>query len=68
MSGQGLLHGKSVVITGASSGIGAAAARLFGREGARLVLAARRKERLQEVADLVEAAGGRATAVVADVT
>ncbi|RSS35017.1 SDR family NAD(P)-dependent oxidoreductase [Streptomyces sp. WAC08241] len=68
MSGQGLLHGKSVVITGASSGIGAAAALLFGREGARLVLAARRKERLQEVADQVEAAGGRATAVVADVT
>ncbi|MFD7135926.1 SDR family NAD(P)-dependent oxidoreductase [Streptomyces sp. NPDC059894] len=68
MSERGLLHGKSVVITGASSGIGAAAARLFGREGARLVLAARRKDRLQEVVDKVEAAGGQATAVVADVT
>ncbi|MGA5040832.1 SDR family NAD(P)-dependent oxidoreductase [Streptomyces capoamus] len=68
MSDRGLLHGKSVVITGASSGIGAAAAQLFAREGARLTLAARRKDRLQEVVDKVEAAGGRATAVVADVT
>lgn len=68
MSERGLLHGKSVVITGASSGIGAAAAQLFGQEGARLVLAARREDRLQEVVDKVEAAGGRATAVVADVT
>ncbi|GGW20910.1 short chain dehydrogenase [Streptomyces capoamus] len=68
MSDRGLLHGKSVVITGASSGIGAAAAQLFAREGARLTLAARRKDRLQEVVGKVEAAGGRATAVVADVT
>lgn len=68
MSERGLLHGKSVVITGASSGIGAAAAELFGREGARLTLAARRKDRLREVVDRVEAAGGLATAVVADVT
>ncbi|MEU6511939.1 glucose 1-dehydrogenase [Streptomyces sp. NPDC046942] len=68
MTERGLLHGKSVVITGASSGIGAAAAVLFAQEGARLVLAARRKDRLRDVVDQVEAAGGLATAVVADVT
>ncbi|WP_225102238.1 SDR family NAD(P)-dependent oxidoreductase [Streptomyces sp. CoH27] len=68
MTERGLLHGKSVVITGASSGIGAAAAVLFAQEGARLVLAARRRDRLRDVVDQVEAAGGLATAVVADVT
>ncbi|MER6269224.1 glucose 1-dehydrogenase [Streptomyces sp900105755] len=68
MSERGLLHGKSVVITGASSGIGAAAALLFAREGARLVLAARRKDRLREVVERIEAAGGTAIAAVADVT
>jgi short-subunit dehydrogenase len=44
------LAGKSVIVTGASSGIGAAFARLAAREGARLVLAARRTERLQALA------------------
>ena len=45
------LSGRIAIITGASSGIGAAVARAFAAEGARLVLAARRRERLQELAD-----------------
>jgi short-subunit dehydrogenase len=42
--------GKTVVVTGASSGIGAATARLFGAEGARVVLAARRRQEMEAVA------------------
>ncbi|WP_121827994.1 SDR family NAD(P)-dependent oxidoreductase [Streptomyces sp. S1] len=68
MSAQGLLDGKTVVITGASSGIGAAAAELFVKEGAQVVLAARREDRLSDVIDRIGAPGGRAVAVVADVT
>lgn len=44
-----MLHEKTILITGASSGIGAAAARLFARAGANLMLAARREDRLEEV-------------------
>ncbi|MFF4060836.1 SDR family NAD(P)-dependent oxidoreductase [Streptomyces sp. NPDC001668] len=68
MPSQGLLHGKTVLITGASSGIGAAAAELFAQEGARVVLAARREDRLRKLVAGIGAAGGQATAVVADVT
>jgi len=46
---MGKLNGKTVFITGASSGIGEATARLFASEGARLLLAARRKSRLDEL-------------------
>jgi len=49
--------GRNVVITGASSGIGAALARRFAPPGARLALVARRKERLEELADELVAAG-----------
>jgi serine 3-dehydrogenase len=45
------LNNQIVLITGASSGIGAACARIFAREGAKLILAARRLERLQQLAD-----------------
>ena len=51
------LTGKTVLVTGASSGIGRAAALAFGREGARLVVCARREERLNEVIDERKAAG-----------
>jgi short-subunit dehydrogenase len=57
-----------LLITGASSGIGAATARLFAGQGYRIVLAARRFERLQELASQIEESGGRALAVAADVT
>ncbi|HYU27064.1 MAG TPA: SDR family oxidoreductase [Thermoanaerobaculia bacterium] len=56
---------KTIVITGASSGIGAAMARRLGRDGHQLALAARRAEALRTVA---EQSGARAITVVADVT
>ena len=58
---------KTVLITGASSGIGEALAVEFGRRGARVGLLARRAEVLREVVAKVEAAGGRAFAVAVDV-
>ena len=61
------IAGKVVVITGASSGLGEAAARLLSAEGARLVLAARRKHRLDALATDLRSAGGEAEAVVVDV-
>ncbi|GAA4684912.1 SDR family oxidoreductase [Streptomyces chumphonensis] len=66
--GRGLLRDKVVMVTGASSGIGAAAGRVFAAEGAAVVLVARREERLRELADEIAAAGGRALAATGDVT
>lgn len=57
-----------VVITGASSGIGRVTARMAAAEGARVVLAARSGEQLEQLATEIRAAGGQATAVVADVS
>lgn len=56
------------IVTGASTGIGRATALLFAREGAAVVVAARRKEQLDELVSEIETAGGRARAVVGDVT
>ncbi len=61
------LEGHHVVVTGASSGIGAAIAVELGRRGAHVGLVARRPEQLDEVARAIEAAGGRAAREPADV-
>ena len=61
------LKGKVVLITGASSGFGMDAARLFAYEGCSVVLAARRIDRLQEQAAQIQAQGGEAFAVPVDV-
>lgn len=62
------LSGKVAVITGASSGIGAATARKLSGAGAAVALGARRLERLEELADELRTGGGRALAVRTDVT
>jgi len=58
---------KVAVVTGASTGIGAAAARMFAAEGAAVALAARSAEALDKLAGKIGAAGGRALAVPTDV-
>ncbi|MGV9879046.1 SDR family oxidoreductase [Streptomyces sp. NPDC003006] len=62
------LEGRTAIVTGAASGIGEATARLLAGQGARVVLLARRAERLAELAGKIEADGGTALAVAADVT
>jgi len=62
------IEGKVVVITGASSGLGEATARLLSAQGATVVLGARRIERLQKLADELTGSGGKALAVETDVT
>jgi len=62
---MGRLEGKSVIITGAGSGIGRAASLLFTREGARLI-AVDRAEGVKETVEQVRKAGGTAEAVIAD--
>jgi short-subunit dehydrogenase len=61
------LHEQVIVITGASSGIGLATARQAARAGARLVLAARSDEALEQLVQEIHRAGGRAVHVTADV-
>ena len=61
------LRGRVVVVTGASAGIGEATAVAFAKRGAKVVLAARRKERLEELADRIGRAGGTALALPCDV-
>ena len=62
------LENKAVVITGASSGVGKAAAKMMAAEGAKVALAARRAEALDEVVAEIIAAGGTAVAIPTDIT
>ena len=62
------IEGKVVVITGASSGLGEATARLLSAQGASVVLGARRVDRLKSLADELTGAGGKALAITMDVT
>lgn len=61
------LNGKVALVTGASSGIGRATAKLFAAEGAKVVLGARREAELQSLVEEIEAAGGVAVALAGDV-
>jgi short-subunit dehydrogenase len=61
------LREQVIVVTGASSGIGLTTARLAAERGARLVLAARSEQALRRLEDEINAAGGEALAIVADV-
>jgi len=62
----GRLQGKVAIVTGSSSGIGKTTAEVFAREGATVVLVARREDRLREVKAGIEAKGGAAEYIVAD--
>ncbi len=61
------MNGKVVLVTGASSGIGRATAKLFAEKGASVVVAARRADELAELVSEIESSGGQASAVKTDV-
>jgi NADP-dependent 3-hydroxy acid dehydrogenase YdfG len=63
-----MVNSKVVVITGASSGIGEATAKILAKDGAKLVLGARRESRLQDLVKEVKELGGEAVYLVTDVT
>jgi len=63
----GVLAGKTAFITGASGGLGEHFARLLSRHGAAVAVTARREERIQALAEEINAAGGRAVALSLDV-
>ena len=65
---MGMLDGKVVIVTGASAGIGEAAASRLTNEGATLVISARRADRLEAVRQQIESVGGRALAMAGDIT
>jgi hypothetical protein len=65
---SGYFRGRSIVVTGASSGIGADAALAFGQQGANVALLARRTAPLEELAAKIIKAGGKALALQCDVT
>lgn len=62
------IRGSRAIVTGASSGIGQAVAEELARQGAKVVITARREERLRQVADAIVAQGGQAQIVVGDVS
>ena len=65
---MGRLDGKVAIITGGNSGVGAATAELFAKEGAKVVITARRVPQLEEVANKIREAGGEVLAVPCDVS
>ena len=62
------LKDKSIVVTGASSGMGKAMVELFAKEGASVVAVARRKERLEDLAASLKDAPGKVAVFVGDVS
>ncbi|MBO7292412.1 MAG: SDR family oxidoreductase [Clostridia bacterium] len=65
---MGRLEGKVAIITGGNSGVGAATAELFAKEGAKVVITARRVPQLEEVASKIRAAGGEVLPIPCDVS
>ena len=65
---MGRLDGKVAIITGSNSGVGAATAKLFAKEGAKVVISARRLPQLEEVAAEIRAEGGEVLIVQTDVS
>lgn len=65
---MGKLDGKVAIVTGASSGLGRGVAIAFSKEGARLVICARRVEKLQQTAETCRQAGAEVLALPCDVT
>ena len=65
---MGLVEGKVIIVTGANSGIGEKTAEILAEQGAKVVLAARRTDKLADVESRIKAAGGEAYAVRCDVT
>ncbi|MHB8381994.1 MAG: SDR family NAD(P)-dependent oxidoreductase [Candidatus Binataceae bacterium] len=65
---SGYFRGKSIVVTGASSGIGADAALAFGEQGANVAMLARRNAPMEQLAARITKAGGKALALQCDVT
>ena len=65
---MGRLDGKTAIITGGNSGVGKATALLFAKEGANVVISARRAEPLEEVAAQIKEAGGTVLPVVTDIS
>ncbi|MDO5825840.1 MAG: glucose 1-dehydrogenase [Methanosphaera sp.] len=62
------LEGKVAIVTGATSGMGRASAKLFAAEGAKVVVTGRNEERAKEVVDDIKAAGNEAIYVIADMS
>lgn len=62
------LKDKVAIVTGGNSGVGAATAKLFAAEGAKVVITARRKEALEKVAEEITAAGGEVLAISTDIS
>ena len=65
---MGRLDNKVAIITGGNSGIGAKAAELFAQEGAKVVISARRVDKLTEVAERITQAGGQVLAIPCDIS